>query len=97
MAQHVGAGLSFHPWPTVLFWHIGVLQHHAKSLKVVANLHEKEQTAVVLTFNRGEEAQPVEIASSASLALQFDDVSFASWIKTEWRMVGWMGDFISSV
>lgn len=81
----------------MLFWPIGALQHHARSLKVVANLHEKEQTAVVLTFNRGEEAQPAETASSASLALQFNDVSFASWIETGWRTVGWTGDFISSV
>lgn len=51
----------------MLLWHRGALQLHARSLKVVANLHEKEQTAVILTFN--EEAQPAETVSSASLVL----------------------------
>lgn len=63
----------------MLFWHRGALQLHGRSLKVVTNLHETEQTAVILIFN--EEAQPAEIASSATLALQFHDVFFATWIK----------------
>lgn len=76
--------------------HRGALQLHARGLKVVANLHEKEQTAVVLTFN--EEAQPAETASSATLALQFDDVFFATWIKMGWRVVGQTGVvFIPSI
>jgi len=80
----------------MLFWHRGALQLHAKSLKIVANLHKKEQTAVILTFN--EEAQPAETASSATLALQFADVSFATWIKTGSRVVGRAGiDFIPSI
>ena len=59
-------------------------------------MHEKEQTAVILTFN--EEAQPTDTASSATLALQFDDISFAAWIKTGWRVVGQAGvDFIPSI
>lgn len=59
---------AFLPGPQqlkMLLRHRGALQLHARSLKVVANLHEKEQTAVILTFN--EEAQPAETASSASL------------------------------
>lgn len=59
---------AFLPGPRqlkMLLRHRGALQLHARSLKVVANLHEKEQTAVILTFN--EEAQPAETASSASL------------------------------
>lgn len=64
----------------MLFWHRRALQLHARSLKVVANLHEKEQTAVILTFN--EEVQPAEIVSSTTLALQFSDVFFTTWIKT---------------
>lgn len=47
--------------------HRGTHQFHARSLKVVTNLHEKEQTAVILTFN--EEAQPAKAVSSASLSL----------------------------
>lgn len=46
--------------------HRGTHQFHARSLKVVTNLHEKEQTAVILTFN--EEAQPAKAVSSASLS-----------------------------
>lgn len=51
-----------------MFCHRGALQHHARSLKVVTNLHEKEQTGVILTFN--EEVQPAVTASSATPALQ---------------------------
>lgn len=47
--------------------HRGTHQFHARSLKVVTNLHEKEKTAVILTFN--EEAQPAKAVSSASLSL----------------------------
>lgn len=80
----------------MLFWHRGALQLHVRSLKVATNLHEKEQTAVILTFN--EEAQPTETASSAALALQFSDISFTTWIKTGWMVVGWVGvSFIPSI
>lgn len=80
----------------MLVWHRGALQLHARSLKVVTNLHEKEQTAVILTFY--EEVQPTEPAPSATFALQVDDVSFATWIKTGWRVVGQVGiDFIPSI
>lgn len=80
----------------MLFWHREALQLHARSLKVVTNLHEKEQTAVILTFY--EEVQPTEPASSATFALQVDDVSFATWIKVGWRVVGQVGvDSIPSI
>lgn len=80
----------------MLFWHGGALQLRAGSLKVVTNLHEKEQTAVILTFY--EEAQPTETASSATFALQVGDVSFATWIQTGQRVVGQAGvDFIPSI
>lgn len=60
-----------------MFWHKGALS--ARSLKVVTNLHDKEQTAVILTFN--EEAQPAVTASSVTPTLQSNHASFAIGIK----------------